>query len=115
MNIPEPIAAFLEAIKKHDSERLLASIADTALIHDEGQDYRGLKEIKKWSDEKVFAPKVTLNPISMNLRDDKTIVTMKVEGNFDKTGLPDPLLLDFHFVIDATEVTALSIHFPEQK
>lgn len=31
-----------------------------------------------------------------------TIVTAKVDGDFDKTGLPDPLLLDFHFTVANT-------------
>ena len=112
MKIAKPIAAFLEAVNKHNSVALLSVISNTAVVHDEGKDYRGITEIKKWSDEKVFGTNVTLEPISTREQDSKTIVTAKVDGSFDKTGLPDPLLLDFYFTSDANKVTALSIHFP---
>jgi len=40
---------------------------------------------------------------------DKTIVTVKVDGNFDKTGLSDPFLMDFHFSTDTRQIAALNI------
>jgi hypothetical protein len=44
--------------------------------------------------------------------DGKTIVTLRVDGDFDKTGLPDPLLLDFHFTLDTNKIGALDIRLP---
>jgi hypothetical protein len=35
------------------------------------------------------------------------VVTAKADGNYDKTGLPDPLYLDFHFTVDGDKVTCL--------
>jgi hypothetical protein len=67
-------------------------------------DYRGIAEIKEWFDEKCLQANVTLDPIQTVERGGKTIVTMKVDGTFDKTGLPDPLKLDFHFTIDSDRV-----------
>jgi SnoaL-like domain len=110
MKIPNPIAAFIDATNQHNTEALLATLAETAVINDEGQDYRGIAEIKKWSDEKVIGTKVTLEPIKTVEQSGKTIVTAKVDGTFDKTGLPDPLVLDFHFTIDSDKVAGLSIH-----
>jgi SnoaL-like domain len=115
MKIPKPIATFIEATNKHNSHEFLAVVADTAIINDEGHDYRGIAEIKKWSDEKVFAAKVTLEPIKISERNDNTVVRMKIDGNFDKTGLPDPLVMDFHFTIDSDKISGLSIHFPNKK
>jgi hypothetical protein len=113
MKIPEAVTTFIEAFNNHNSERMLASFADTALIHDEGHDYRGIAEIKKWYEQKVVGPNVTLEPIKAVETNGKTIITVIVDGNFDKTGLPDPLKLDFQFTIDATKVTGLSIDFPK--
>lgn len=36
-----------------------------------------------------------------------------MDGDFDKTGLPDPLLLDFHFTILKGMVAELEILFPK--
>ncbi|WP_315115780.1 hypothetical protein [Clostridium intestinale] len=39
----------------------------------------------------------------------QTIVTAKVDSDFDKTGLPDPFLLDFHFTVVNEKITKLEI------
>lgn len=115
MKIPKPIASFIEATNKHNSDELLALITETAIVNDEGNDYRGIAEIKKWSDEKVFFAKVTLELMKIIDRHGITIATMKIGGNFDKTGLPDPFVMDFHFTIVSNKISRLSIHFPERK
>jgi SnoaL-like domain len=113
MKIPQPISAFIHATNTHNTNELLAAFTDTAVISDEGHDYRGIAEIKKWSEEKLIGAEVTLQPTKTIERNGKTIVTAKVDGNFDKTGLPDPFQMDFDFTIDSNKVAALSIRFPE--
>ncbi len=115
MKISKPITTFIEATNKHNSQEFLNVIADTAVIHDEGHDYHGISEIKKWSDEKVFGAKVTLEPRKIIEQGGNTIITMKIDGNFDKTGLPDPFIMDFHFTIDSDKISELSIHLPNKK
>ncbi len=112
MKIPNPIVAFIDATNQHNTEAFLGTLTETAVINDEGHDYRGIGEIKKWSDEKIIGAKVTLEPIKSVEQSGKTIVTARVDGTFDKTGLPDPLVLDFHFTVDSNKVAGLSIHLP---
>ncbi|MCI0443559.1 nuclear transport factor 2 family protein [bacterium] len=115
MKIPKPIATFIEATNKHNSQEFLNVIADTAVIHDEGHDYHGIAEIKGWSDENLFGTKVSLEPLKIIEQRDNTIVRMKIDGNFDKTGLPDPLIMDFHFTIDSDKISRLNIRLPNHK
>jgi hypothetical protein len=115
MKIPEPITRLIEANNKHNLNEFLAVIAHTAVINDEGHDYHGIAEIKRWCDEKLISAGVTLEPIKVVKRYGKTIVTMKVDGNFDKTGLPDPFVLDFYFTLDLNSISRLSIHLPNRK
>ena len=112
LQMPQPIAAFTKATNAHNSDELLATLTAGAVITDEGQEYRGIGAIKKWSDEKYIGARVTLDPVDLMNGDGKTIVTLRVDGNFDKTGLPDPLLLDFHFTLDTNKISALDIRLP---
>ena len=41
-------------------------------------------------------------------RDGQTIVTVKVDGTFDRTGLPDPLLMDHCFTAAGNKIAALT-------
>jgi ketosteroid isomerase-like protein len=109
LQIPQAITAFIEATNRHDTDGLLATLTDNAIITDEGQEHRGIAAIKTWSDEKYVGAKVTLEVVDAVTNGDKTIVTVKVDGNFDKTGLPDPFLMDFHFTTHAGRIAALNI------
>ena len=113
-DLPRSIEAFIRATNKHDTGELLATMIDDAVVSDEGQNYRGITAIKQWSDEKYIGAKVTLDPVGAVNRDGKTVVTVKVDGSFDKTGLPDPFLMDFHFTVDDSRIAALTIRLTVQ-
>jgi hypothetical protein len=108
-NLPQSIEAFIRATNNHDTNEFLATLAGDAVITDERHNYRGTTAIKSWSDEKYIGAKVTLEPVGAVERDGKTVVTVKVDGAFDKTGLPDPFLMDYHFTVDGAGITALNI------
>jgi hypothetical protein len=117
MKIPKPIATFIEATNNHNSDEFLAVIADTTVVHDEGNEYRGIFEIKKWSAAKVFGAKVQLEPLKITERNGSIVLTTKIDGDFDKTGLPDPFVMDFYFTIDSksNKISGLNIQFPNRK
>jgi len=39
-------------------------------------------------------------------RNGEIVVTVNCDGTFDKTGLPDPLLLDHHFTLAGDKIAA---------
>src|SRR5258708_725960 len=110
LQIPQSIAAFIEATNAHNADEFFATLTDSAVITDEGQEYRGITAIKAWSDEKYVGGKVTLDVVEVVNSNGKTIVTVKVDGDFDKTGLPNPFVMDLHFVVAGEKITALSFH-----
>jgi hypothetical protein len=115
LQMPQPIALFIKATNAHKSDEFLAVLNKGAVIKDEGQEYRGIAAIKKWSDEKYIGARVTLDAVDLMNGDGKTIVTIIVDGDFDKTGLPNPFLMDFHFTIDRNKITVLDIRLPRDR
>jgi hypothetical protein len=109
LRLPQPIDAFIKATNAHHADELLAMFTDSAVITDEGQEYRGIAAIKTWSDEKYIGARVTLDVVDVIERADETVVTAVVDGDFDKTGLPDPFHLGFHFIVDGNMIAALNI------
>ena len=109
LQLPQPISALIGATNRHDTDEFLATLAADAVITDERHDYRGITAIKRWSDEKYIGAQVTLEPIGAISLDGKTVVTFKVDGNFDKTGLPDPFMMDYHFIVDGSKIAAFNI------
>lgn len=109
LQLPQSISAFIEATNARKTDEFLATLTETAIITDEGKEYRGIAAIKEWSDEKYIGAKVVLDVVDLANSNGKTIVTVRVDGNFDKIGLPDPFLMDFHFAIGIDKIAALNI------
>lgn len=110
LNIPPPIADFVKAVNEHNAEAFLAVFAENAVIIDEGHKYQGIAAIKEWNDEKNIGANITLRPIETTERDGETILTAEVDGDFDKTGLPDPFLMDLYFTLGENSITKLTYH-----
>src|SRR5438105_8862246 len=107
MIIPQPIEIYIHAINDHDSQAFLACFSNDAVVNDVGREFRGIAAIKEWSDREIFAVEVTFEVINVAERDGQIIVTGKVDGTFDKTGLPDPLLISHYFTLDGEKIVRL--------
>lgn len=111
--IHEPIKSAIEAANHHDSILFLSHFAETAVITDEGHEYLGSAAIKKWSDEKLFGANVTFNIIDIRWSGDTSVVTAEVDGDFDKTGLPNPFVMALHFVTSDSKIIHLAFRLHE--
>ena len=113
--IPEPIRFAVKAANDHDTNSFLSNFVETAMLIDEGQEYHGIEAIRKWSDEKLIGANVTFVINDIKSSGDKTVVTVEVDGDFDKTGLPDPFVMVLHFVTVGSKIKRLSFRLPEEK
>jgi ketosteroid isomerase-like protein len=108
IRIPQPIARFIHAVNNHDVDAFLSSFTNDAVVSDVGREFRGTASIKEWGEREIFGVNVTLHVVDVVERDGQTIVTVKVDGTFDKTGLPNPLLLNHYFTPDGGKIAAFS-------
>jgi ketosteroid isomerase-like protein len=95
--LPPLIAAFVEATNSFDLERLMLSFADDALVNDQLRDYWGKAAIKDWAERDIIGERLTIAVTKVVRHYDNFIVTADIDGNFDKRGLPDPLVVAFYF------------------
>ena len=105
VHLPEPIAVYLAA-DGGDSEALSQCFAEHAIVRDEGQTYRGLVAIKQWKAEAKKKYKYAIEPLASARKDDKTIVTNRLTGNFPGS----PVDLQFVFGLDGNKIVSLEIH-----
>jgi hypothetical protein len=105
MKIPSIIAAFVKAQNDRDSSAVVACFTDEAVVHDEGQERRGLVAIKEWSDKGIQKFQYSVDPKDLTEENEKTVLTATVTGNFPGS----PVSLDFKFVIDGDKIVSLII------
>ncbi len=95
--LPPLIAAFVDATNSFDLERLLATFAEDALVNDQLRDYWGKAAIREWAERDIIGERLTMTVTTLVGHYGNFIVSANVDGDFDKRGLPDPLVLAFYF------------------
>jgi ketosteroid isomerase-like protein len=108
MKLPKPVETYIRAINARDAEAFASSFATDAVVKDIGREIRGIAAIKEWANREIFAVNVTLEVMEVVERDGQTIVTVKIDGTFDRTGLPDPLVMNHCFTIAGEKIAGLT-------
>jgi len=108
-DIPTPVAAYIAATNAFDADALISCFAERALVNDQLRDYWGLDAIKAWAEREIIGDKLTMKVVKVVEHFGDAIVTAHVDGDYDKTGLPGPLTLAFHFTVRADKIARLII------
>ncbi|HWY47880.1 MAG TPA: nuclear transport factor 2 family protein [Bryobacteraceae bacterium] len=109
VTLPPLITAYVEATNSFDLERLMATFAEDALVNDQLRDYWGKPAIREWAERDIIGERLTMNVTKVIKHYGNFIVTANVDGNYDKRGLPDPLVLAFYFSAQSDVIVQLII------
>lgn len=99
--------AFVQAVNQGDGAAFSELFAENAVVDDAGRVIRGRAAIDEWARSDIFAVQVSFEVVEASEGDGQSIVTTKVDGNFDRTGLPDPLLIEQHLTFADGKITRL--------
>jgi hypothetical protein len=113
IKLPRPVAQYVETVNAGDVEGFLWAFAEDAVVEDVNRTIRGADAIAKWARREIFGVEARLEVMKLAASRDRTVVTVKIDGSFDRKGLPDPLLMDHAFVIAEGRISRLEIAFTE--
>ena len=108
-SLPQAILDHIAAYNSHDLEAFMASLAPDALINDIRREFLGDAAIRGFAQTEIIGPKVTLAPVAAFEQAGNFIVRFDVDGEYDKTNLPDPLILTYYFTIQDGRIGQLII------
>jgi hypothetical protein len=108
-DLPAPVPAYIQATNTFDLDAFLAAFADDALVNDQLREYWGKAAIREWAARDIIGERVTMYVVKAVERYGHAIVTAHVDGNYDKRGLPDPLVLTFYFSTHRNRLVQLII------
>ena len=103
-----PATNYVQAINDNEPDAFIAQFAHDAVVNDIGRELRGRPAIKSWGDDEIFAAQVRLEVLDIREFDGSTVITTKVDGNFDRTGLPDPLIMEHEVQMDSEQIKRLT-------
>lgn len=100
LKLPEPVAAYFAA-DRQNAEALARCFTAQATVKDEGHTYSGIEAIKAWKAEASTRYTYTVEPLAVEHKDDRHVVT----GNFPGS----PADLRYHFRLDRGLIASLEI------
>ena len=102
------VDAYINSVNTQDRSAFLALFTDNAKVEDAGRSFQGRDAVRDWSHHDIFEPNVTVEVSEAVDQGDHQIVRTKVDGDFDRTGLPNPLFIDHRFEIVGGRIAHLA-------
>jgi hypothetical protein len=105
------VAELFRAINAFDTEAIMSTFVDDGLVNDNRREFWGQSDIRRWVDREIVGDKVTVEVTDAIRHDGLTIVQGAYDGEYDKAGLPDPLILTHYLTVaeDTGKITNLII------
>jgi ketosteroid isomerase-like protein len=103
------IAQHIAAVNAFDEDAIVATFADDALVNDARREFWGIEAIRRWVGRELVGDRVTMVVTEVIDHRGDTIVRGRYDGDFDKTNLPDELILTNYFTIRDGKIVSLIV------
>lgn len=104
LSLPEPIEAYFAADRR-DGRAVARCFTSDATVVDEGQTHTGLAAIEAWKTAASAKYSYVAEPVALEKKDGKHIVTSRVTGDFPGS----PVDLQFTFTLERGKIASLEI------
>jgi hypothetical protein len=103
------VAEHVAAVNRHDEDAIVATFADDAFVNDARREFWGADAIRRWVAKEIVGDKVTIEVTEVIDHYGETIVRGRYDGEYDKTNLPDELILTNYFTVRDGKIVSLIV------
>ncbi len=106
------VIQYINATNAHDADAVAACFTERAVVKDEGQEHRGLAEIKDWIEEAFRKYRFTVEFLDGTLKEQNESdigFEGRVSGTFDGS----PVVLLYELGLRDGKIATLSVALPE--
>jgi hypothetical protein len=101
------IADHIAAVNARDIDAIMATFAQDAYVNDNRREFRGANAIRRFVEKEIVGDNVTMDVREVVEHHGDTIVRAAYEGDFDKTNLPDEVILSNYFSVRENKIVSL--------
>ena len=109
VSLPPVVAGHIDAVNAHDEDAIVATFADGALVNDAHREFWGSEAIRRWVAREMTGDQVTIDVTEVIDHHGDTIVRGRYDGTFDKTNLPEELILTNYFTVRGDKIVSLIV------
>src|ERR1700734_3080476 len=106
--LPPVVAEHIAAVNAHDLDRIVATLAPDAYVNDNRREIWGTDAIRAFMAKEFVGDHVTMEVREVLDHYGDIIVRARYDGSYDKTHLPDELILTSYFGICDDKITSLT-------
>jgi hypothetical protein len=107
--LPMAISAFVDAANASKLDGILDAFSAHPLVNDQLREYRGRVAVVEWASTEIIAYRIAIFVVEVVEQNNNCVVTVNVDGDYDKRGLPEPLVLTFYFSLEKDKIAQLII------
>ena len=104
-----PVAEYLAAINAFDVDAATATFAHDAYVNDARREINGIDSIRAWITKEMVGDHVTMDVQEVVDHYGETIVRSRYDGTYDKTNLPDELIMSDYFRVQDGKIISLTV------
>ena len=109
--LPAVVAEHLAAVNAFDTERIVATFAPDAYVNDNRREIWGTAAIRAFVAKEFVGDHVTMEVREVIDHYDDIIVRARYDGTYDKSNLPDELIMTSYFGIRDGKIVSLAVIF----
>jgi hypothetical protein len=105
------IADHIAAVNASDTDAVVATFAPDAYVNDARREIKGIDAIRRWVEKEMVGDHVTMEVRQVVDHYGDTIVRARYDGTYDKTNLPDELVMSNYFSVRQGKIVSLAVIF----
>ncbi len=108
---PAVIGEHLRAVNAFDLDGIVATFAEDAYVNDNRREIRGIEAVRAFLAKEFVGDSVTVDPVEVLEHYGDIIVRGRYDGSYDKTNLPDELIMTSYFAVRRDKIVSLAVIF----
>jgi len=107
--LPGVVAEHIAAVNAFDIGGVVATFAPDAYVNDARREINGIDAIRAWVAKEMVGDHVSIEVTEVIDHHGQTVVRGRYDGEFDKTNLPDELVLTNYFTVSNGKINTLIV------
>jgi hypothetical protein len=109
--LPPVVAEHIDAVNAFDTDQIVNTFAPDAYVNDNRREIWGTEAIRTFVSKEFVGNHVTMEVREVIDHYGDVIVRAKFDGTYDKTNLPDELVMTSYFAVRDGKITSLTVIF----
>jgi hypothetical protein len=103
------VAEHIAAVNAFDLDAIMATFADDAYVNDARREFVGTVAVRRWVEREMVGDHVTIEVREVLDHYGDTVVRGAYDGAFDKSNLPDEIVLSSYFSVRDGRIVSLVV------